>query len=161
MSVCILINSRADFLRITDAIGGEDLVQYASAAKGLEGLTETAHALITIVWRVYPGRASGDEDIDLLARALPRTEYNENLVYWQILVRVIQIIRGEDSANSATPVVVSLPLVFTTIVADFADELTPEGIAADARKLNDVEILYGLTPEDLGRRLQDRLKESH
>lgn len=157
MSVGILINPRAEFQRIADAGGGADAVHYASADKGLDGLTKLEHDLIAIVWRVFPGRASGDEDIDLLASTLPHMEYNENLVYWQILVRVIQIIRADESANADTPIVVSLPNVFTTIVADFSDDLTPEGIAGDARKLRDVEILYGLSHDDLGRHLSHRL----
>ncbi len=146
MKAAFLIAERALRSRLAGCIdaSGTTVDEFPTAAKALEALAETPYDLIVLHWKVHPGLGAGDKRIDELATLIPNAKYNRNVFYWEVGLRVIDLLRSEASANQATPVI--------TIFPDLApsgygcgDELTRDAVEADIAIRQPIEAIYGFS----------------
>ena len=144
--LALLINEQAVRERVTDTLGdGVSVDTFPTAAKALTGLTATRYDLIVMDWKVYPGFGADDEVLRELATTLPNIRHNENLLYWQVILRVLELLREEDASNRSTPVVLRLPHLFDyRFGMELEDPLTLDAVRDDLRGKEPVDALYGV-----------------
>lgn len=132
MKVALLINdkeSRAVLARSIEAKGGTT-DEYPTAAKAVGMFGATRYDLILIHWQVYPGLKPSDPRIKDLAAMIPVVSMNRNILYWETALRVIDIIRMEDSPNKTTPLMVIFPALGKSTF-EAGDRLARESVDTD------------------------------
>jgi len=145
MQVALLINERAVRAKLMADIGLPDVVfkEYSTASAALNDLSSKQFDLIIIDWKVYPGYGSSDMEIRELADAIPNSVHNENLLYWQTELRVINIIRDRDSQNRDTPIILRFPDIPLVHAFGMDDILTRETVQTDLQEKQGIGVLYG------------------
>lgn len=149
MNVSVLINRRDLREAICNKVTGPGSLAagYATASDALSKILSTRHDLIVIDAKVYPGLGSTDSSISEFATLLPKTEYNENVLYWEACLRVVALIRADDSINRETPIILRVPQSILTPV-DGSDALDPNGIERDLAADAHTELLMGITDRE-------------
>jgi hypothetical protein len=146
MKAAFLIAERALRSRLAGCIDspGVTVDEFPTAAKALVEFTDTSYDLIVLHWKVHPGLGAGDTRIDELATLIPNAKYNRNVFYWEVGLRVIDLIRSEDSANQTTPVIIIFPDLSQSGYGR-GDELTRDAVDADIAIRQPIEAIYGLS----------------
>jgi hypothetical protein len=143
MNVAILMNERALRARVGQAAAaaGATVKEYSTAAQALAGVAENAHDLIVMDWKGFPGVGSMDSALNDLAAMIPEAELNQNLIYWEVALRVLDAVREEDSPNRSTPVIIRCP---EPVPAGFdaGDSLPLESMEEDLATRQPVQALY-------------------
>ena len=162
MEMAMLINERAVRSELRKAIGRPDLQidEYATATEALKGLSSKGYALIVIDWKVYPGFGSDDPAIAEYADMIPKMRHNENLLYWQVELRVLESIRAAESPNRDTGVLLRLPEIPPIALFGVGDDLTRESIEEDLRGKEPVEAFYGVALAAWAEAMKHRLDRS-
>lgn len=143
MNVAVLVNERSFSQSIMTGCADTAVVRrYATAADGLRDLCSRKVDLIVMDWKVYPGFGCGDSVINEVAARLPETRHNENLLYWQVAVRVLELLREKRAANRGTPVLIRLPEP-ASFHFGMGDELTKESVERDLGDKGPVTKAYG------------------
>ena len=149
MSLALLANERALRAKLAKCITGVTEVaveEYPTAAKALAKLSAKHYDLVALHWQVYPGLGSGDSHIDQLASLIPHAKLNRNLLYWEVGLRVIDMIREEDCPNRTTPVVVMLPELGRSVFCE-PDVLTRDAVERAIAARQPAEAVYGPSPD--------------
>ena len=132
MKVALLINdktSREKLARYVESRGGTT-DEYPTAAKALGMFGATRYDLILVHWQVHPGLKPSDPSIKEIAAMIPVVSRNVNVLYWETALRVIDIIRMENSPNRTSPIIVIFPdLGGSTFEA--GDRLARESVDSD------------------------------
>lgn len=146
MTAAFLIAERALRSRLAGCIdfSGATVDEFPTAAKALAAFVDTPYDLIVLHWKVHPGLGAGDTRIDELAALIPNAEYNRNVFYWEVGLRVIDLIRSEASANQATPVIVIFPDLAPSGYGS-GDELTRDAVDEDISTRQPIEAICGFS----------------
>jgi hypothetical protein len=161
MEIALLINEKAARAKIVAGIGGDNLVikEYPTAADALREFTVRRFDLIVMGWKVYPGYGCNDAEIRELATLIPNSPDNENLLYWQVALKVICNTRDEDSRNNLTPVIFRFPELPESYTFGAGDVLTREAIATDLEGKGLIEAVYGVTMESFVGLLRKKVEQ--
>jgi hypothetical protein len=149
MRIAFLVGERALRQKLAEPLEAADVTidHFPTVAKAL-GAFETKHYdLIVLHWKAYPGFGCGDSKLDNLAALIPTVEFNRNLLYWEVGLRVINLVRDEESPNRTTPLLVLFPDLGR---AEFGggDQLTRESVLADLADRPPAEALFGSSRDD-------------
>jgi len=149
MKVVFLVGERALRERYAKCIESADveIEAYPTAAKALVKLETRPYDLVAIHWKAYPGFASGDPRIDELAELIPATKLNQNVLYWEVALCVIDALRAEDSPNQATPVIAILPVLGRGGYGT-GDDLTIDSVESDIAARQPAQVVYGTSASD-------------
>ena len=149
MKIAFLMSEQALRTRLAGGIqwANATVEEYPTAAKALPKLTGTPYDLIAMHWKVYPGVGSGDGRFEELAGIIPNAELNRNVFYWVVGLRVIDLIRQEDSENRATPVIAMFP-VLAPVEFGGEDQLSRESVESDIAARQPAEALYGFSVDE-------------
>lgn len=150
MEVAVLINDRALRTKFVAGIGGNSKVivkEISTASDALRAFSSKRFDLIILDWKIYPGYGCNDAEIRDLALLIPDSPNNENLLYWQVALRVIENIKCEESRNIETPIVFRFPELPESYAFGMGDELTRETISTDLKGKGLIEVIYGVTVE--------------
>jgi hypothetical protein len=144
MRIAFLMNERALRATLAQSIAwtAAAIEEYPTAAKAMAKLAAGRYDLVALHWKVHPGFGAGDAYLDELATLLPTTELNADVLYWEVALRVIDILRAEDSPNRVTPVVVVFPDLARAEYGA-ADELTREAVERDLAARSPAEAVFG------------------
>jgi len=150
MEIALLINERAIREAFVAGIGGENvgIKEYSTAADALREFLSKRFDLIVLDWKIYPGYGCSDVEIRELATLIPVSPGNENLLYWQVALRVIDNIRSEESQNVRTPVIFRFPQLPELYVFGMGDDLTKETISTDLKGKGLIETIYGVNMKE-------------
>jgi hypothetical protein len=132
MKIALLVNdkdSRTELVRSVEA-SGATADEYATAAKAIGMFGATRYDLIIIQWQVHPGLKPSDPSIKELAAMIPVVSMNRNVLYWETALRVIDIIRMEESPNKATPIILIFPDLGESAF-EAGDRLAKESVESD------------------------------
>jgi hypothetical protein len=102
MHVGVILNDRSfreAVVKTLQSSGEHTVKDYATAAAALVDLTAKPFDLIAVDAVTFPGFGAGDSHINDLAALIPKTDYNETLLYWEVTLRLIDCVRAEGSAN--------------------------------------------------------------
>lgn len=145
----VLINGRQECDAVVAALAaaGADVEAHATADRALPALAARPARLILLDARVYPGFGCTDAAIREVTALLPDARFSENLLRWQIALRVLDAIRAEGSVNRATPVFIHFPAL-PAYHFSVGDELTQEAIEEDLKSRQPVVICHGGAVED-------------
>jgi hypothetical protein len=161
MKIAFLINERALRDNIAHAISHLDVSidHYSTASKALAKLTAIAYDLVVIHWKVYPGLGCGDATIDDYSRLIPETSLNTNLLYWEVGLRVIDVMRDVETVNHTTAVILLFP---DLPEAGFCigDQLTRDSVCADVATRQPAVTLFKPSTRDVTEAIQRTLMET-
>lgn len=145
MHAALLINDRVLRTRLTACAPLADgtVEPYPTAAKALAPLLARRYDVIVLHWKVHPGFASGDDRIEELAYLLPRTKLNQNVLYWEVGLRILDLLREEESANRTTPVCVIFPPL-GRFTFETGDALSRESVEGDLATRQPAHAIFGL-----------------
>jgi len=160
MKAAFLIGERALRVRYAKCLESADAVidEFPTASKALTELERERYDLVVIHWKVFPGFGSGDERIDELASLLPDTEFNRNLFYWEVGLRVIDLMRDEESPNLITPVVAVFPNLQESGFG-IGDQLTRESVRSDIDSRRPARAVFGPSITDFSDAVAELLPE--
>lgn len=146
MKAAFLISERALRLRLAKHLEPHygEIEEYPTAAKALTRLVVRHYDLIVMHWKVYPGFGSGDSRIDELAGLIPNMKLNSNAFYWEVGLRVLDLIRADDSANCSTPVIVVFPDLAQSSFG-MGDQLSRDSVESDLSTRQPAEALFGVS----------------
>jgi hypothetical protein len=156
--VAVLINRRADREVVSARIGSADVSvdQYATATQALGALVRTRFDLIVMEGKVYPGFGCPDAAIRELAEMLPNNRYSENLLYWQVGLRILETVRSDEGRNRETPVVIRFPELQNYSFA-VGDELTRDSVESDLEDKGPVTPCFGVPMAAFAERVAEAL----
>jgi hypothetical protein len=162
MKVALLINDKESRETLARGIQakGATTDEFATAAKALGMLVASRYDLIVIHWQVHPGIKASDPKLQELASMIPVISMNRNVLYWETALRVLDIVRAEDSMNKATPVIVLFPgLDEPGFKAE--DRLARESVDSDLAKRQPATVISAMLSDEiigmLGRHLSNAL----
>ena len=160
--IALLVNRRSIRTELAERIthDGYRILEFPTASKALASLTGRELAAIGIDTHVYPGFGATDPLIAELAEMIPSSPFTENLLYWQVGLRTIEYIRGEESVNRETPVVLRFPDLPATPPSSLEDVLTRKGIAADLKGKERIDVLFGASVEEFAEAVSRRLVDA-
>ena len=144
LNVLLLINERVVRERVSEAIGSGTVMvdQYATAAQALEPIVRHPFDLIVMDAKVYPGLGCSDILIREIATLLPDAKHTENLLYWQVGLRVLERLRDPKSVNIETPVLIRFPeLAPDSFTAE--DILTRDAVESDLKDKGTIRTVIG------------------
>jgi CheY-like chemotaxis protein len=132
MKVALLINDKALRLSLAESLTalGVTVTEWPTAAKAVDVVETTLFDLIVVHWKVHPGLNLRDPQLREISNLIPMVVLNRNVLYWESALRVFDLIRGEDSLNRATPIVVIFPGLSEHNAED-GDRLARESVDAD------------------------------
>lgn len=150
MEIALLINDRIVRSRLTGALAGPAVVfrEYSTASDAIREFSSRLFDLIVFDWKIYPGYGCSDAEIRELASLIPDSPNNENLLYWQVALKVLDHIRSDESPNGNTPVIFRVPEVPDSYAFGMGDDLTRETIVTDMESRGPIEMVYGATVKD-------------
>jgi len=150
VEIALLVNDRIVRTRLSDALAGLGVVfrEYSTASDAVRELSARYFDLIVIDWKIYPGYGCSDAEIRELASLIPDSPNNENLLYWQVALKVIDYIRNEESLNRNTHVIFRVPEVPESYAFGMGDELTRETILTDIENRGPIEMVFGINVQE-------------
>ncbi|MDD4869753.1 MAG: hypothetical protein PHR77_04270 [Kiritimatiellae bacterium] len=150
MEIALLINERTVRTKLLAGIGCNEAIirEYSTATDALREFSSRQFDLIVMDWKIYPGYGCSDAEIRELASLIPNSPHNENLLYWQVALKVITHIRDEGSINLNTPVLFRFPEIPESYAFGMGDELTREIIRMDLKEKGTIETIYGVKVDD-------------
>ena len=162
MEIALLINERIVRASLTDALAGQETVArgYSTASDAIRELSSRHFDLIVLDWKIYPGYGCSDAEIRELASLIPDSPNNENLLYWQVALKVLDHIRDDESLNRDTQVIFRMPKVPESYAFGLGDELTKETILTDVKNRGPLEVVYDVTLLDFIETIRHRVNAS-
>ncbi|MDE0838004.1 MAG: hypothetical protein OSB41_03030 [Kiritimatiellae bacterium] len=152
MHVAVILNDRSfreALVNTLHASGGHTAQAFATAAAALINLTAKPFDLIALDAVTFPGFGAGDSHINDLAALIPKADYNETLLYWEVTLRLIDCIRAEGSANVETPIAVRVSNALPASIG-MGDVLSKEAVRKDLSRRAQVHGISSSSPEAFG-----------
>ena len=150
MKVALLINDKESRVELAGCIAdkGGTADEYPTAAKALGMLNATRYDSILMHWQAHPGLKPSDPQIKQIATMLPVVTMNRNVLYWETALRVIDIIRVEESPNKSTPVIVIFPGLGESQF-EAGDRLSKEAVESDLAERQPATIISGVSQDTI------------
>ncbi|MFT5239870.1 MAG: hypothetical protein ACI9OU_001720 [Candidatus Promineifilaceae bacterium] len=149
MHVGVIFNDRSFRDALVNALqssGGHTTRAFATAAAALIDITEKPFDLIALDAVTFPGFGAGDSHINDLAALIPKTDYNETLLYWEVTLRLIDCVRAEGCVNVETPIAVRVSNALPASIG-MGDVLSKEAVRKDLGRRAQVHWLLSSSPE--------------
>jgi hypothetical protein len=149
MHVGVILNDRSfreAVVKTLQSSGEHTVKDYATAAAALVDLTAKPFDLIAVDAVTFPGFGAGDSHINDLAALIPKTDYNETLLYWEVTLRLIDCVRAEGSANVETPIAVRVSNALPASMG-MGDVLSQEAVRKDLSRRAQVHLILSSSTE--------------
>ncbi len=153
-TVGLLMNEKALRRAVAADLDREGVrcTEFATATQAVPVLTSRTFDLVALDAATFPGFGCLDGEIRDLAAMIPRAELNEAVLYWQVTLRMLDIIHEDGGPNVATPVIIRVPEARSSSIG-MGDVLARESVEKDLRSRSHVRSIFDADAQGLVREI--------